>query len=234
MDKKVKRPRELQYDIQFEALKKCGPVQMGPTASHLWRNDPRHLCFLLSRYKFCSKLLAGKKNVLEIGCGEGFGILVVLQTVERVHGIDFDPLFIEWAENQYRKQNHNCSFSVVDITRQLPDKGPFDGAYALDFIEHIQTDLEQKAMANICSVLTEHAVCILGTPNSTAQTYASKDSKEGHINLKDADSLKELLNHYFYNVFIFSMSDEVVHTGFYPMAHYLIGVGVRPKYPKKG
>jgi len=25
-------------------------------------------------------------------------------------------------------------------------------------------------------------------------------------------------------VFVFSMNDEVVHTGFYPMAHYLLAV----------
>ena len=26
--------------------------------------------------------------------------------------------------------------------------------------------------------------------------------------------------------FIFSMNDEIVHTGFYPMAHYLFGIGI--------
>ncbi|MCA6302689.1 MAG: hypothetical protein IM629_12150, partial [Phenylobacterium sp.] len=35
---------------------------------------------------------------------------------------------------------------------------------------------------------------------------------------------------FFSNVFLFSMNDEVVHTGFAPMAHYLfaIGAGKRP------
>lgn len=98
--------KETQYDIQFKTLEDLGPVNLGPTASHLWRNDARHLSFLLARYKFCSKILAGKKNVLEVGCGEGFGLRIVLQTVERIHGIDFDPLFIEWAEKQYSKENN--------------------------------------------------------------------------------------------------------------------------------
>jgi hypothetical protein len=37
------------------------------------------------------------------------------------------------------------------------------------------------------------------------------------------------MTRYFQNVFVFSMNDEVVHTGFSPMAHYLfaMGVGVR-------
>ena len=37
---------------------------------------------------------------------------------------------------------------------------------------------------------------------------------------------KRFMQRYFHNVFLFSMNDEVVHTGFYPMAHYLIALGV--------
>mgnify|MGYP007028595943 CR=1 FL=1 len=34
---------------------------------------------------------------------------------------------------------------------------------------------------------------------------------------------------FFDNVFLFSMNDEVVHTGFTPMAHYLFALCVGPK-----
>ncbi len=84
-------------------------------------------------------------------------------------------------------------------------------------------------MANIRKCLTRDGVCIIGTPNISAHVHASPASREGHINLKSADTLKALLSRHFANVFIFSMNDEVVHTGFYPMAHYLIALctGVR-------
>ncbi len=74
-----------------------------------------------------------------------------------------------------------------------------------------------------------HAIFIIGTPNVTAHQYASERSQAGHINLKDAESLRGIMAERFFNVFMFSMNDEVVHTGFSPMAHYLfaIGVGVR-------
>lgn len=205
-----------------------GPVYLGPTASHLYRSDPRHLGFLLARYKFVAKMLTGKSAVLEVGCGDGFGMRVVLQEVDSVHGIDFDPLFVEWAREHAIHEGLNCTFSVLDITQEAP-KGKFDAAYSLDVIEHIQPELEHRCMEDICKALTSHAVCIIGTPNVTAKAYASKWSARGHINLKSAESLRELLSHYFHNVFIFSMNDEVVHTGFYPMAHYLLGVGVGVK-----
>lgn len=223
-----RKTREPQYQIQFDTMDEKGPVYLGPTASHLWRSDPRHLGFLLARYKFCAKMLAGKSAALEVGCGDGFGMKIVLQEVESVHGIDFDPLFIEWAREQARREELNCTFSVLDITQETPE-GKFDAAYSLDLIEHIKPELEYKCMENICKALTSHAVCIIGTPSVTAKAYSSKWSTEGHINLKSAESLRGVLLCYFHNVFIFSMHDEVVHTGFYPMAHYLLGVGVGVK-----
>jgi 2-polyprenyl-3-methyl-5-hydroxy-6-metoxy-1,4-benzoquinol methylase len=153
---------------------------------------------------------------------------LLLQTVDFVHGVDFDPLFIEWGTKHAQAEGLNCKFSVVDITDQAPS-GNYEAAYSLDLIEHIQPEKEHLYWENICKVLEPHGVFIVGTPNITASPYASEWSQEGHINLKSADTLKTSMQQYFHNVFIFSMNDEVVHTGFYPMAHYLmaLGVGVR-------
>ena len=37
--------------------------------------------------------------------------------------------------------------------------------------------------------------------------------------------MRALLDKFFHNVFVFSMNDEVVHTGYAPMAHYVFGLG---------
>lgn len=222
--RKRQKAKERQFDIFFQTARKKGAIKLGPAASHSWRNNPLNLSFRLARYKFCAKMLAGKKNVLEVGCGEAFGTRLVLQTVPKIHAVDFDPLFINWAKKQYNNEHLNITFQVADITKKSPSNGIFDGAYALDFIEHIKADVEKIAMNNICKVLSENAVFILGTPNITAKKYGVAISKKGHVNLKSADDLKGLLEHYFNNVFIFSMNDEVTHTGFYPMANYLLAV----------
>ena len=219
------KSKEPQYQIQFDTLDKIGPVQMGPTASHTWRSDPRRLTFLLARYKFCSKMLAGKSKVLEVGCGDGFGMKVVLQTVESVHGVDFDPLFIDWAKKQAKIEDLNCSFSQIDITLESPS-GQYEAAYSLDLIEHLEPAQEYLYWQNVTRVLDQEGIFIVGTPNITASPYASKWSMEGHINLKSAETLRATMEKYLHNVFIFSMNDEVVHTGFYPMAHYLFAMGV--------
>ena len=86
---------EPQNQIQFDTYNERGGVILGPYSSHIYRSDPRHLSFLLARYKFISKMLQGKKKVLEIGCGDSFGTALVLQTVESVHAIDIELLVIE-------------------------------------------------------------------------------------------------------------------------------------------
>ncbi len=223
---KRRKAKEPQNQIQIDAYREKGPVQLGPWTSHLWRSDPRHLGFVLARYKFCAKMLAGKSKVLELGCGDAFGTMVVLQSVKSVHGIDFESLVLEDARARLAAEGvKHCSFATHDITERPLGK-KFDAAYSLDVIEHIPPEAEDRFMANVCNSLRPHAICIIGTPNVEAQKYATPASAEGHINLKSAASLKELMLRYFHNVFIFSMNDEIVHTGFYPMAHYLLGVGV--------
>jgi 2-polyprenyl-3-methyl-5-hydroxy-6-metoxy-1,4-benzoquinol methylase len=218
------KAKEPQNQSQFDVYAAEGGVVLGPYTSHIWRSDPRHMCFLFARYKFCAKMLIGKKKVLEVGCGDSIGTPIVLQSVDSVHGIDFEPLVINDAiqRNSYGKR---CTYSIHDMT-QGPVPGSFDAAFSLDVIEHIPPNLEDKFVANIAASLQKEGILIMGTPNITAHQHASEGSQKGHINLKSGDTMRETLRRHFANVFIFSMNDEVVHTGFSPMAHYIIGMGV--------
>ena len=65
---------------------------------------------------------------------------------------------------------------------------------------------------------------IIGMPSIESQVYASPGSKLGHVNCKSGPELKLLMEKYFQAVFLFSMNDEVVHTGFHKMAHYILAV----------
>ena len=220
------KTKEIQNQFQVEEFSRIGPATLGPWTSHIWRSDPRHLGFLLARYKFVAKMLEGKDSVLEVGCGDAVGTPVVLQTVNKIHGIDFEPIVLIDAMNRYKLEGINrASFSVHDILKDNL-KENYDAAFSLDVIEHIPQQSEEVYIKNIVSSLNENGVFIIGTPNITSKDYASPASAAGHINLKSAETLKKLLNKYFENVFMFSMNDELVHTGYSPMAHYLLAMGV--------
>ena len=219
---------EAQYKGQIAEFSRLGPPEMGPMTGQVWREDPRRLVFVLARYKFVSKMLAGRKSAIEFGCGDGFGMHVVRQTVAAVHGLDFDPVFIEWAQQNALRERIDCTYALHDFVTEAPP-GRYAASYSLDVIEHIPAALERQYVDHLADVLEPGGVCIVGSPNVTATPYASPVSLEGHINLKSAETLRDTLSRRFDNVFIFSMNDELVHTGFSPMAHYLFALctGVR-------
>jgi len=216
------------YDqFLFDEYQTTRGVRLGPYASYAWRYDPRHLLFSLARYKFCAKMLSEKENLLEIGCGDGFGSQILLQTILKVHGIDLEPAIIE--DNIQRNRHvKNLTFEQMDITKSYVSE-KFDAAVSIDVIEHISKEDEHNYMNNICASLKSQGVFIIGTPNITASSYASQNSIDGHVNLKSHETLRDLTESYFHNTFMFSMNDEVVHTGFFPMAHFLIALCVNPK-----
>jgi 2-polyprenyl-3-methyl-5-hydroxy-6-metoxy-1,4-benzoquinol methylase len=191
-------------------------------SNQAWYDDPKRLAFHLARYKFVSKMFSGMKRVLEVGCADAFGTRIVLQEVGGLTAVDFDPVFVaDVNERMDARWRFECK--VHDIL-DGPVEGPFDGAYAMDVLEHVPADKEDRFMSNMAGSLDDHGVLILGTPSLESQAYASPPSRAGHVNCKTAAGLKETAGRHFHNTFIFSMNDEVVHTGFYPMAQYLIAL----------
>jgi 2-polyprenyl-3-methyl-5-hydroxy-6-metoxy-1,4-benzoquinol methylase len=96
-------------------------------------------------------------------------------------------------------------------------------------IEHIETVDEHLYLKAVVDHLKPHGMCIIGTPNDTATQYASKASQIGHVNMYTAERLVSTLQQHFHHVFQFGVNDEIVHTGFAPMSHYLIAIGCSPK-----
>ena len=221
---KATKTKEAQYQEHVDLRDEIGLIPLGLRASATWYHDPRRLTFVLARYKFVSKMLSGKQKVLEIGCGDGFATRIVQQEVGSLYAIDFDPVFVQDTLDRM-DEKWKFEYWVHDMLSG-PVEGTYDAAFALDVIEHIDKEDEHVFMSNIVQSLDDNGVLIIGLPSIQSQVYASEGSKAGHVNCKDHKELKDLMLQYFHNVFIFSMNDEVVHTGFYPMAHYLFALCV--------
>jgi len=214
----MEQTKESQYQFLLD-LEKSGLEQFGLMSSQMWRDDPRRLGIFLARYKFVAKMFSGMNRVLEVGCADGFGTRVVRQEVQEVVATDFDPVFV--TRNQARPHGKwNISYRVHDMLAG-PLAENFDAVYAVDVVEHIPTQDEDRFVNHLATSLHAQGVCLVGTPSLESQAYASAPSKAGHVNCKTAVTLKELMQRRFYNVFIFSMNDEMVHTGFPALAHYL-------------
>jgi len=199
---------------------------LGQNTTRILHEDPKLLLFTLARYKFVSKMFDGFDNVLEIGCQEGFGASIVAQNVDHLHGVDFYLPYIESCNSRIRQTN--MTFEAKDIL-DSPMPCLYSGVFALDVLEHIEKDQEHTFMLNILHSLKKEGVVILGMPSLESQKYASKASKIGHVNCKSGSDFRNFAFNYFEHVFSFSMNDEVLHTGFFPMSHYLLIIGCNPK-----
>lgn len=214
--------KEPQYQALLDLKASKGVARLGLMNNQVWHDDPRRFVFTLARYKFVSKLLSGKHRVMEVGCGDAFGSRIVKQEVDDLTVTDVDPIFVEDIEAR-RDPAWPMSAHVHDMLSG-PFSGEFDAIYSLDVLEHIQPAQERVFLSNVLCSLRRDGVLIVGMPSLESQAHASPQSKEGHVNCKTGRDLRRLMEEYFHNVFLFSMNDETVHTGFYPMAHYLIAV----------
>ncbi len=195
-----------------------------------WRNDPRHILFTLARYKFVAKLLEGRDRVLEVGCADAFGTRLVAQGIRwGVTAIDVDTDMLKAAQAQAWAQGDWPKITLVEHNLFHAPMDGFDAAYAIDVLEHIPPRENLRFMRNLAGSITPDGVAIIGTPSLESQVYASAPSREGHINCQTMASLKQLAGHHFKTVFMFGQNDEVVHTGFGPMSHYLWAVCVTPR-----
>lgn len=216
--------KEPQYNMLFEVARKHGVTRFGIMANESWNQDPKRTLFTLSRYKFVARMFEGLENVLEVGCADAFGTRIVQQGVKNVTAVDFDPLFIDDV-----KARHDANWPLDARVHDMIIDGPvapgnFDAAFALDVLEHINPENEDAFLKNFVASIAPEGKIILGIPSLESQEHASPQSKEGHVNCQSGKDFKKTMEKYFHTVFVFSMNDEVVHTGFYPLAHYLFAV----------
>lgn len=220
------KKRESQYQRLVETSKER-IYELGSMVNDSFHYDPRRIAFTSSRYKFVSKILSGSECVVEIGCADGFMSRIILQEVATLDLTDFDPSFVQEAK-KFHLDNKNVTVYHHDlINGPLPKK--YSAAYALDVLEHISPRDEQLFMQNLVASMNENSTCVIGMPSIESQVYASEISKAGHVNCKSGNELKKFMSSFFEYTFLFSMNDEVVHTGFLPMSQYIIAVSAHPK-----
>jgi len=222
-----KKSREPQYQAILDKFDEKGLESLGLMTSQAWDDDPKRLAFTLARYKFAAKMLSGQKRVLEVGCADAFGTRIVRQEVGDLTAVDFDPVFVDDV-NRRMRANWQFNCFVHDLL-DAPVPGRFDAIYALDVLEHIRPRDEARFLKNLCGSLGAHGVALIGMPSLESQKYASAISKAGHVNCKTMPDLRKTMRKHFHHVFTFSMNDEVVHTGYHKMAHYLMALCAEPR-----
>ena len=196
-------------------------ITLGPITTMDFVRDPKRLAITLSRYKFVGKMFEDFESILEVGAGDGFKSLSLKESFKKIVITDISKKQKLLFDKSYNFKNvkyklHNFLYTAL--------KEKFDGAFALDVLEHISKKKEDIFIKNIKNSLKDNGSLIIGMPSIESQKYASKLAKKEHINCKSKSELKKFLKKHFNCVYMFSMNDETLHTGFDPMSHYIIGL----------
>lgn len=216
------------FDPIVQVAEEYGVAHLGLMTNESWQLDPRRLVFTLARYKFVAKMLAGKHEVIEVGCGDGFGSRIVRQAVDSLDAIEPDPILLESAQ-RHLPGRWPVNYFQHDLIADGPVPAIYDAAYAIDVLEHIPPMDEEKFLSAFRSMIADHGIGIIGMPSLESQPYASAQSAAGHVNCKSEEALRRAMACHFHQVLMFSMNDEVVHTGFHRLAHYRWAIGISPR-----
>jgi len=144
----------------------------------------------LSRYEFASRFLEGK-NVIDIGCGAGYGSYMLLGAAQEVTGIDVDEEAVAHAKINYEADN--LHFTLADVAAiPFPDNS-FDAAVCFEVIEHIENPLDFLKEAS--RIIRPDGTFIISTPNGAVKI--SSQPNPFHVKEYTIHEFRTMLREFF-------------------------------------
>lgn len=149
------------------------------TSNKLVSDNPIHQR-LLKAYIAAKPLVKG--NLLEVGCGEGRGVQVLLDQVESYHGVDKIGKIIENLREEFPEATFEQA--VIPPLNTIASNA-YDTVISFQVIEHIEDD--QLFLEEIYRVLKPGGKAIISTPNINH----TLSRNPWHIREYTPDQLKE-------------------------------------------
>lgn len=153
----------------------------------------------VARYRFFSEY-AKDKNVLDAGCGFGYGSVILSNNAKKVVGIDKSIQTLKHSTEKYYSGNIN--YAASDVTCTPFENKTFDTIYAFEVIEHIKND--DDFLSEMTRLLKDDGYIFISTPNKKLSGYLDGVVNKFHFREYELDEFREKLNCYFSDVQIYS------------------------------
>jgi SAM-dependent methyltransferase len=184
--------------------------------------SPGIVALHLKRYEFALPWCRGR-DVLDAGCGVGYGSAFLAEAARRVVGVDRDQAAIAYARERYG--GANVEFRVGDLLDlDLPDQS-FDVVCSFETIEHVH-DVD-AFLRQMVRVLRRGGVFLVSTPQA-GRTTEAPDNPFHHLELSRGD-FETLLRRHFDEVELYGQ--RRLRTARHRLAVRLDVLGLRKRLP---
>lgn len=149
----------------------------------------RHLLAYQFAARFCRN-----KNVLDAGCGEGYGAALLAEAASAVVGADISEAAVRHAGEKYVREN--LGYRVMDVTRLAFPDDSFDVVVSFQVIEHLNN--ADGFLEDIKRVLKKDGRAIIST--TTKAPASGQTLGKYHVREYRHDEFMDLLDAHFEKV----------------------------------
>jgi protein-L-isoaspartate O-methyltransferase len=140
------------------------------------------------RYAAVAQLARGR-DVVDLGCGEGYGAAHLARTARSVVGIDIDEATVAHAERAYGSSV--CHFLVGDLRRSGLADGCADLVVCFEALEHVREG--DHAVAQARRLLRPGGLFVVSTPDKDASAERRSEPNPFHLYEYRVEEFRALL-----------------------------------------
>ena len=145
----------------------------------------------LNRYNFACKTIKSAKNILDIGCGIGYGSVIMHNLLDaQIDCIDKSTEAYEVFQEAYNFTAPCIDYIVADFTKLDKNrlKKSYDAVVSFEFIEHIPPKLVPKVF-ELAAEKSNTFIC--SSPNEWVRPHKQPPVNEFHFKHYDPDEFSD-------------------------------------------
>jgi 2-polyprenyl-3-methyl-5-hydroxy-6-metoxy-1,4-benzoquinol methylase len=159
-----------------EMLSGVERLEVGGTG-RIWSGDQ-----LSYHYELATRHLRPEDRVLDVACGDGFGVRMLAGHCAAVVGVDLDEASIELA----RSRDPDGEYLVEDATKMPFSDASFDAVLSMETLEHVPP---HPFLEEVGRVLVPGGLLMLSTPQSRLGDVPFTPAHEHEFSLEELTGL---------------------------------------------